>query len=255
MRLDASPLSRRLFISLASVAPLLPREAIAVGAGTSVTGKSRPELGCVLIDEVTQTGKTVTAELALRGTGSQGVAATATFDSPWPLARGLYYDVEAKNEKGSVFLQVVPLPSEESVMTAPKKLFTKNILKVDGRFGSYGAPTDIKITADEVSGERRRVDFGFTTTAPGGADVNWKATLAALQPRGSPDALVIVSGAPVGKWKDGGEALSRSATSSFRIAQVRPTSIPPVASSDVRFERLGGLLSDEQRKGVADSKI
>jgi len=253
MRVETAQLSRASvlrLVSLASVAPLLPQHAGAVGAGTSVTGKSRPELGCVLIDEVQQTGKTVTAELALSG----GVAATATFDSPWPLARGLYYDVEAKSEKGSAFLQVVPLQGE-TLESASKKLFTKNVLKVDGRFGSYGAPTDIKITADTTTGPRRSIDFGFTTTAPGGADVSWKATLTALQPQGSPDALVIVSGAPVGRWKDGGEVLARSTTGSFRIAQTRPTSIKPVPSSDVRFERLGGLLSDEQRKQVADNRI
>jgi hypothetical protein len=251
MRLDYA-LSRRMFVSLASIAPLLPApEALAVGAGTSVTGKSRPELGCVLIEEVAQSGSTVTAELALNG----GVAATATFDSPWPLAKGLYYDVETKNEKGSAFLQVVPLPAGESVTTVSKKLFTKNVLKVDGRYGSYGAPTDVKISADETAGERRSVDFGFTTTAPGGADVTWKGTLTAVQPAGSSDALLIVSSAPVSRWKDGGEKLSRSATSSFRIAQTRKTSVKPVPSSDVRFERMGGLLSDEERKKVADNKI
>jgi hypothetical protein len=253
MRLDAS-LSRRMFVSIALVAPpLLPRQALAVGAGTSVTGKSRPELGCILVDEAVQSGSTVTAELLLNG----GVAATATFDSPWPLARGLYYDVETKSEKGSAFLQVVPLPAGESVGSAPKKLFTKNVLKVDGRYGSYGAPTDVKITRDDIAadGARRTVDFGFSTTAPGGAEVAWKGTLAAVQPKGSTDALLIVSSAPVGKWKDGVEQLARSATSSFRVAETRPTSIKPVPSSDVRFERLGGLLSDEQRKAVADAKI
>jgi hypothetical protein len=249
MRLE---LSRRVVISALATVPLVPRlPAQAVGAGTSVTGKSRPELGLVLIDEVKQTGNTLTAELALNG----GVAATATFDAPWPVAKGLYYDVEAKSEKGSAFLQVVPLPTGETVETASKKTFTKNVLKVDGRFGSYGAPTDVKITADEAKGARRVIDFGFTTTAPGGADVNWKATLTALQPQGSPDALVIVSGAPVGRWKDGGEKLARGATSSFRIADTRATSIKPVPSSDVRFERMGGLLSDEQRKAVADKNI
>jgi len=245
-------LSRRLFVSLAGIAPLLPAHDVnAVGAGTSVTGKSRPELGCILLDEVTQTGNTVTAELVLGG----GVVTTAAFDSPFKLATGLYYDVEAKSDKGgSAFLQVVPLGGE-SIETASKKLFTRNVLKVDGRFGSYGAPTDIKITADETKDSRRTIDFGFTTTTPGGAEVAWKATLAALQPAGSTDALLIVSGAPVGRWKDGGESAARSAVRSFRVASTRATQIKPVPSSDVRFERLGGLLSDEQRKTIADSKI
>ena len=253
MRLLDAHGTRRLFVSLVSIAPLLPpgELALAVGAGTSVTGKSRPELGCILLDEATQTGKTISAELVLHG----GVTAIATFDTPWQLQRGLYYDVEAKSDKGaSAFLQVVPLAGE-SVETAPKKLLAKNVLKVDGRFGSYGAPTDVKISADRADGQRRSIDFGFTTTAPGGAEVAWKATLAALQPQGSTDALLLVSAAPLGRWKDGGEAMARAATASFRIGATRTTQIKPVPSSDVRFERMGGLLSDQQRGAVADSKL
>ena len=55
----------------------------------------------------------------------------------------------------------------ESIESASKKVFTKQVLKVDGRFGSYGAPTDIKVTADEANGPRRSIDFGFATTPPG----------------------------------------------------------------------------------------
>ena len=117
MRLQPSTLSRgqalRLAcISFASVGTLLPHAAIAqpgvpegmktsesystlqqiapgtqgtLGAGT-ISSRSRPETGVILVEEVIETEKTISAELVLDG----GVAATATFQSEkgYPLVRG-----------------------------------------------------------------------------------------------------------------------------------------------------------------------
>lgn len=256
--------TRRLFVALAP-ALILPRAALSVGAGTSVTGKSRPVLGVILLDAATQTGDTLNADLLLHGGGGSAVVASAAFEAPWPLARGLYYDVEAKGEKGSAFLQVLPLPAGTSLGAAPKSFFTKGVLGLDGRFGAYGAPSDVKVTADvtdAAGGARRALDFGFTTLSPGGAELAWRGTMVATTPQDSTDALVCVSSATVARWRAGGEALARKATASLRVA-ARPTRIAPVASSDVvcappcphsaanprdrtlpsqRFERLGGLL-------------
>jgi hypothetical protein len=251
--------TRRMLVSLAAVAPaaLQPTErAFALGAGTSVSGKSRPELGVILLDEVTSTDKTLSAEIVLHGKpdDSANIIATAAFEAPWPAARGLYYDVEAKSQKdgdkGSAFLQVIALPSGETVETASKKLFTKRVLAIDGRFGAYGEPTDVKITADSTATSQRSIDFGFTTQAPGGSELAWKATMRAVQPPGSTDALVIVSSAPAARWKSGGEALARAATASFRVDGTRPTKIPVVPSSDCRFERMGGLLEGSSKEAT-----
>ena len=124
-------------------------------------------------------GATISAELVLDG----GVAATATFDAApgYELNRGMFYDVEvrSKNQDGA-FLQVAALPEGKSIgevadsfftKTNPNpnpnpnphphpnpepepnpnpnqvadSFFTKKVFSTEGRFGAYGAPTDIKV--------------------------------------------------------------------------------------------------------------
>ena len=84
-----------------------------LGAGT-IAGKSRPVTGVVLLEEPAGSGDpkkpTISAEVVTNG----GVAATVTFDSPWPLAKGMYYDVESRSADGdSAFLMVNGIPEGE----------------------------------------------------------------------------------------------------------------------------------------------
>ena len=86
------------------------------------TGKPRPETGCILVEEVQSTGNakspTISAELVTNG----GVAATVAFDSPWPLARGMYYDVEGRSSEGdSAYVHVRTLPTDKDVTSAPAR--------------------------------------------------------------------------------------------------------------------------------------
>ena len=93
----------------ASVAALLaaPAASLAISA-TTMTGKTRPDLGIVLLDEPTTAAGLqipIRAELLLEG----GVVTTASFDAGqgFSLQRGAYYDVETKNKEGdNSFLQV-----------------------------------------------------------------------------------------------------------------------------------------------------
>lgn len=189
MRPPSPPLDRRallrsaLSISLLSspISPSLPRPALAeeqmktsssfnsfmdltgqmsqnLGAGT-ISGKSRPETGCVLIDEVLASGPakspTVTAELITSG----GVAATVVFDSPWPVARGMYYDVEARSQEGdSAFVHVRSLPQGKDLMSVPSGYLTSSIFSSFGRFGAYGAPSDVKVLSDKTEGSKRYLE-------------------------------------------------------------------------------------------------
>ena len=73
----------------------------------AVSSRSRPDTGVILLDEVQATGRanspTITADLVLDG----GVAASCSFDSVWPLSRGMYYDVETRSKQNdAAFLQV-----------------------------------------------------------------------------------------------------------------------------------------------------
>ena len=101
--------------SYSNLQQISPETTGTLGAGT-MSSRSRPVTGVVLLEEVQESGKkdapTVAAELVLDG----GVAATATFQSEYPLVRGMFYDVEVKNTKGDgAFLQVARLPDGKTL--------------------------------------------------------------------------------------------------------------------------------------------
>lgn len=196
----------------------------------------------VLLEAVQETGKkdspTVSAELVLDG----GVAATATFQSEqgFPLVRGMFYDVEVRSKTADgAFLQVAALPSGASIGDVDDRFFTKSVLSTEGRFGAYGAPTDVKVLSSG-KGSKRLLDITFSALSPGQAEVPRRALIAAVQPVGSSDVVMLVSGSTLGQWKRSEPAL-RKMVSSFEIERTRPTNIKRKAKNDFRFEEKGGL--------------
>merc|ERR1719409_1794512 len=79
-----------LLAAAACLLPLstLPLPAAAISA-TTMAGKSKAELGCILVEAPQQDGKSVSAQLVLNG----GQVADVTYESPWRLAEGNYNDV------------------------------------------------------------------------------------------------------------------------------------------------------------------
>ena len=61
-----------------------------------VSGKSRPVTGCVMLEPARAAGATVYSDLVL----TNGVVAKVAFESPLKLAKGMYYDVEARAKSG-----------------------------------------------------------------------------------------------------------------------------------------------------------
>merc|ERR1719353_1290297 len=103
--------------SYSNLQQIAPEVTGTLGAGT-MSSRSRPATGVVLLEEVQEAGKasapSVSAELVLDG----GVAATATFNAApgYPLIRGMFYDVEVKGKAGdSAFLQVAKLPEGKGI--------------------------------------------------------------------------------------------------------------------------------------------
>lgn len=206
------------------------------------TGKPRPETGCVLLEEVASTGNskqpTISAELVTNG----GVAATVAFESPWPVARGMYYDVEARSQEGdSAFVHVRTLPSGKDVMAVPASYLTSSVFNTYGRWSTYGPPTDIKVLKDESNGQVRYLEVVFSVLSQSGPESIRKGVIAAIQPKGSTDAIMLVSSATSSRWKKGAEASARQAAQSFRVTRTRATQNPRAFSSDYRFEERGGL--------------
>jgi len=228
--------------SYSNLQQISPETTGTLGAGT-MSSRSRPSTGVVLLEEVQEAGKkdapAVSAELVLDG----GVAATATFQSEpgYPLIRGMFYDVEVKGKAGdSAFLQVAPLPEGKTMADVNDKFFTKAVFSTEGRFGAYGSATDIKVLNSERSGAMRLIEVSFSALSPGQTEVPRKAIIASLQPEGATDAVMLVGSSTSGTWKKVEPSL-RKMGSSFQIARVRPTSIKRKAKADYRFEDQGGL--------------
>ena len=228
--------------SFTNLQQIAPEVTGTLGAGT-MSSRSRPVTGVVLLEEVQEAGKkdapSVSAELVLDG----GVAATATFQAEpgYPLIRGMFYDVECKGKLGdSAFLQVARLPDGKSMADVNDKFFTKNVFSTEGRFGAYGSATDVKIVGAESKGPMRLLDVSFSALSPGQTEVPRRALVAAMQPEGSGDVVMLVGSSTAGAWKKVEPAM-RKMTSSFAIARVRPTNILRKAKADYRFEEQGGL--------------
>ena len=233
--------------SYTNLQQLSPETTGTLGAGT-ISSRSRPSTGVVLLEEVKEAGKkdapSVAAELVCDG----GVVATATFDSEpgFPLIRGMFYDVEVRN-KGSdgAFLQVAALPSGKSMADVSDSFFTKAVFSTEGRYGAYGAPTDIKVVKSDKSETKRLLEITFSALSPNGNEVPRKALVAALQPDGATDAVMFVAGSTSSNWKSASPALRKMADS-YRIARTRPTAILRKAKADYRFEEQGGLKETKE---------
>ena len=180
----------------------------------------------------------VSAELVLDG----GVVATATFDSEpgYPLIRGMFYDVEVRSKAADgAFLQVASLPKDKMIADVSDSFFTKAVFSVEGRFGAYGTPTDVKVLKSD-KGAKRLLDISFSALSPGQTEVPRRAIVAAIQPEGSTDVVMLVGGSTASQWKKS-EGAMRKILQSYRIARVRPTSIQRKSKNDFRFEEQGGL--------------
>jgi hypothetical protein len=139
----------------------------------------------------------------------------------------------------SAFLQVASLPSGKGIAEMSDSFFTKKVFSAEGRFGAYGSATDIKVLNSEM-GTRRLIDVTFSALSPGGTEVPRRALIAAIQPEGATDAVMLVGSSVLKEWKKVEPALRKTALS-LQVARVRPTGIARKAKNDYRFEDQGGL--------------
>ena len=103
---------------------------------------------------------TVSAELVTGG----GVAATVAFESPWPVARGMYYDVEARSTEGdSAYVHVRTLPDSQDLASVPASYLTSSVFNAYGRWSTClcaAAPTGLSLsvtTQERGAGSNHRM--------------------------------------------------------------------------------------------------
>ena len=246
MRLETAALQRRAVLSAAlslSLMPLTPKLPANAISATTMTGKTKPDLGIFLLDAPKAAGKSINADVVLSG----GVVATPAFDSPWPLAEGGYYDVEAANREGdTAFLQVVRLGRGESLDKLDKNWYGEKLFSVDGRYGTYGAPIDVKV---KPAGDTPNVfAVSFSTLSPGGTDNPRKGLVRAIQAPGSSDVLLLMCSSSATRWKkEGADEVSRQVLSSFRVASTRTTELKPEPQVDYRYGKSSGPANMSSR--------
>ena len=80
-------------LALAGLSPCL--SALAISA-TTMSGKTRPDTGVVLVAEPAQAARGKALGTRADLVSADGILATVEFESPWPLQQGTYYDVEVR---------------------------------------------------------------------------------------------------------------------------------------------------------------
>ena len=200
-----------------------------------MSGKTRPDTGCVLVSEprVDRVGKAqvLNAELVT----SDGYVATASFETPWFLQLGNYYDVEVRStEGGDCAFLVSKTPPQGTSSSA--SWFSDNIFGISGRYGAYGAPQDVRVLRDERDRSLdggRLLEYSFTALK-GNAEVQRRAFVKAMTPPGSKDVVILVAGTTASRWKkDNGEKTSRAVVDSLRVASSK-TNLKKDEASDYR---------------------
>ena len=263
MRADMKHLLRRravltsgMWTALASLGA--PSSSVAAGGPSSLSGKPRPETGVVLLEPVGQSGKSITAELLCSSSGGSSISTVAVFETPWAVAKGNYYDVEARSKGGdAAFIHVAALPATQKPIEAlPASFFTDAVLGATGRFGSYSAPQitsvskSVSMSAQPPklpSSATRFIDVSFSALTQSGYEVPRRGVIAAVQPEGSTDIVMLVSSVSAAKWKKGGEADVRQSAESFRIERVRPSKLSRSSDNDYRYasRSIRSLSEDE----------
>ena len=185
-----------------------------LGAG-SISGKSRPYTGVVLAEAPNSAAGVVAADVIL----TNGVLAKVAFAAPeLKLAKGFYYDVEARAKTGdSAYLHVIPKGGN-----LDGKALASKILATDGRYGAFGPPTDVIVSNDVTKGDVRTVDLALAIT-PGGATTPRRAVLAATQAAGCQTCSYSTSASR--RWNQGGADAARRVAATFRGDGTRPTKL------------------------------
>jgi hypothetical protein len=136
------------------------------------------------------------------------------------------------------------------VTSVPASYLTNSVFNKYGRFSAYGAPTDIKVLSDVTKSQTRFIEVVFSVLTASGADSPRRGIIAATQPNGSNDAIMLVSTSTTARWKkSGADQSARQAAESFRIVGTRTTNAARAPSADYRFGT-EGQSSVEKRINV-----
>ena len=177
-----------------------------------MSGKTRPDTGCVLVSEprVDRVGKArvLTAELVT----SDGYVATTSFETPWFLQLGNYYDVEVRAKKEAT--------APSSSKTPPQGTSSSASWLSDNIFGisAATAPTARPRTSVLRDERDRSVDGGRLLGTGHGAEGERGGPAPRLREGDGhevEDVVILVAGTTASRWKkENGEKTSRAVVDS-----------------------------------------
>jgi|Transcript_899 hypothetical protein len=160
---EPARLTRSAFLTtILTVSSSLPANGFRGGSGAGGLGKTKPETGVVFLNEEStptqQRNGDVSAEL-LVDNGKTPVL--VLFNSPWPLLETTTDGIQTRNPQDpeSAFVQVADTPSG----TYTKQFFVDTIFGSQGKYGAYGAPSDISVKPIE---EGLLYQVKFTSLTP-----------------------------------------------------------------------------------------
>lgn len=170
----------------------------------------------------------VLAEILLQTEGGGRMAALASYSSPWPLAKGSFFDVECRDGKSGdgAFLAVTSNVGGKSVSELGDSFFLDNLLAPTGRFSFYGQPTDVKVKKSITNGNYKIMDLSFATLSQSTqTEIPRKAQLVATIPPGSTQAVMLVGSASSSRWNKGSDKDVYATIESFRAIPAPQTSM------------------------------
>mmetsp|Transcript_25146 Transcript_25146/g.78917 ORF Transcript_25146/g.78917 Transcript_25146/m.78917 type:complete len:109 (+) Transcript_25146:630-956(+) len=86
------------------------------------------------------------------------------------------------NSGDSAFVAAASLVGAQRLSDAPRSFFTDAILGIQGKFGAYGAPQDVKFNGDAAKGPNgREVEISFTALTPAMREVPRRILVTAIQ--------------------------------------------------------------------------
>ena len=149
------------------------------------------------------------------------VSVSFAFPESWSFAKGPNLDVRDVRTADSTFLVVAPLPqaagsgASDAISTLPASFFTDALFSKEGKYGSYGAVDQVKVTGDELvalsSGGRggkqsyRLLKIKFEALTYNQNTVQRRALISATSVGGS--VFILVSGCLSNRFKQAGTEL------------------------------------------------
>lgn len=187
--MPSNPLLSRSSVLLSLLTTVAPTSALAFEGGVGGLGKTKPETGVVFFrEEPPSQGSdgSIRAEVVV---GKKPVL--VAFTAPYPLA-GAGLEARDRLQPESAFVQVVDgVKQVPQSKAAVKQLLLETVLSQQGKFGAYGAVTDVKVKA--LDGRENLYSLTFTTLTPGLRESDREALVLLASPNEG-GVLILMTG-------------------------------------------------------------